>query len=151
MDILIREAVKEDLKDVLSLYGDETLDNGDVLEEDKAMLVFENMKTYPFYKLYVAEVDCKIIGTYTLCIMENMIHKGKSSAVVESVAVEKEYRSQGIGKIMMSHAIQQCENNNCYKMALSSNVKRERAHEFYEKQGFYLYGYGFATNINSQV
>jgi len=33
---------------------------------------------------------------------------------------------------MMEHAIAECRKAGCYKLALSSNVKREGAHRFYE-------------------
>jgi len=44
---------------------------------------------------------------------------------------------------MMRHALRLCDEKGCYKVALSSNLKRERAHAFYESLGFAKHGYSF--------
>ena len=44
--------------------------------------------------------------------------------------------SQGIGRAMMAHALEECRKAGCYKLALSSNVQRANAHRFYESLGF---------------
>jgi GNAT superfamily N-acetyltransferase len=101
----------------------------------------------PNYKIYGAKYNGKIVGTFSLAIMDNIAHLGKSSGLVEDVVVDKNMRSKGIGKKMMEYAIEICRNNNCYKMSLSSNIKRERAHNFYEKLGFEKHGYSFSIMI----
>jgi GNAT superfamily N-acetyltransferase len=57
--------------------------------------------------------------------------------------VDPTLQGQGIGKKMMQHAIQLATENGCYKAVLSSNVKRERAHVFYESLDFERHGYSF--------
>jgi GNAT superfamily N-acetyltransferase len=64
---------------------------------------------------------------------------------VEDVAVAPERQGQGIGRAMMEHALAECRKAGCYKLALSSNVKREGAHRFYESLGFERHGYSFAV------
>jgi hypothetical protein len=44
---------------------------------------------------------------------------------------------------MMEHARALCRAAGCYKMALSSNLTRERAHAFYDSLGFARHGYSF--------
>ena len=44
---------------------------------------------------------------------------------------------------MMRFALDRCRAKGCYKLALSSNAKRERAHAFYESLGFERHGYSF--------
>ncbi len=38
---------------------------------------------------------------------------------------------------------QRCQEAGCYKMSLSSNLKRAQAHAFYESIGFEKHGYSF--------
>jgi hypothetical protein len=47
----------------------------------------------------------------------------------------------------MEYAMQKCKELGCYKLSLSSNVKRENAHKFYESLGFIKYGYSFVVDI----
>ena len=35
----------------------------------------------------------------------------------------------------------------CYKLALSSNIRFERAHAFYDKLGFQRHGYSFVVEL----
>ena len=53
---------------------------------------------------------------------------GSSSGIVEDVAVDPEYQGKGVGKFMMHFAINQCKEAGCYKLVLSSNIKRTQAH-----------------------
>ena len=146
-DIIIETITKNDLKYVLDLYSLPDIDNGKSLQIDKAKEIFEIMSTYPSYKIYVAKLNDIIVGTFSLIIMDNIIHFGRSTGLVESVVVHEKYRSLGIGKKMMEFAIQRCKESNCYKMSLSSNMTRERAHSFYERLGFKKHGYSFMIEI----
>jgi GNAT superfamily N-acetyltransferase len=48
---------------------------------------------------------------------------------------------------MMQHAMRQAREAGCYKLVLSSNQKRERAHTFYESLGFVRHGYSFQIEM----
>lgn len=85
----------------------------------------------------------EIVGTFELMIMDNLAHMGAPSGIVEDVVVRSDIRNQGIGKKMMLFALDECKKNGCYKMTLSSNLKRERAHRFYKSLGFDKHGYSF--------
>ena len=141
--IAVREAEAEDLRAVLNLYGQVGLDEGRTLPLDDAEAIFDYMRAYPNYRLYVAELDGRVVGTFTLIIMRNMIHVGASSGLVEAVGVDVSLRGHGVGRAMMEHARALCRAAGCYKMALSSNLTRERAHAFYDALGFARHGYSF--------
>jgi GNAT superfamily N-acetyltransferase len=40
------------------------------------------------------------------------------------VGVAPQRQGQGIGRAMMAHALEECRKAGCYKLALSTNVKR---------------------------
>jgi GNAT superfamily N-acetyltransferase len=48
---------------------------------------------------------------------------------------------------MMHHAMALAREAGCYKLVLSSNQKRERAHAFYESLGFQRHGFSFSIEI----
>ena len=132
---------------ILKLYADEDIDNGNILSIDKAETIFNKMQSYPNYKIYIAKYNGKIVGTFSLSIMDNIAHRGKSSGLVEDVVVDKNMRSKGIGKKMMEHVLAICKENHFYKMSLSSNLKRTKAHGFYERLGFEKHGLSFLIGI----
>jgi GNAT superfamily N-acetyltransferase len=143
-NLVIRKALKEDLAAILVLYAD----LGDILDVFAAERIFERMQRYPNYALYVVVVDEKIIGTFALLIMDNLAHKGTPSGIVEDVVVSSQWRGQGVGKQMMQFVMEQCKQAGCYKLMLSSNLKREAAHKFYESLGFQRHGYSFQVLLD---
>jgi GNAT superfamily N-acetyltransferase len=115
-------------------------------------------RQYPSYRLWVAceaapddssdaESGGQVVGTYALLVMHNLGHQGTPSAIVEDVVVSDQRQGQGIGQLMMQHAQQQARVAGCYKLVLSSNQKRERAHAFYESLGFQRHGFSFVIGI----
>lgn len=49
----------------------------------------------------------------------------------------------GVDKLMMKYALELCAEKGCHKAVLSSNLKRDRAHAFYESLGFERHGYSY--------
>jgi GNAT superfamily N-acetyltransferase len=145
--VQIREASRADLPDILRLYAQPDMDDGQVLSLADAERLFERMARYPDYRMYVAIRDDRIVGTFALLIMDNLGHRGAPSGVIEDVVVEPQCQRQGVGKTMVQHALRLCGEKGCYKLALSSNLKRERAHAFYESLGFERHGYSLSLTI----
>jgi GNAT superfamily N-acetyltransferase len=139
----IQEATDEDLPAILSLYAQPDVDDGKVLSTDRAQGIFARIRSYPEYRIYVAKAKDKIIGTFALLVMDNLAHMGAPSAIVEDVVVDPDWQGKGVGKQMMQSAIRRCRETGCYKLALSSNLKREVAHRFYESLGFRRHGYSY--------
>jgi GNAT superfamily N-acetyltransferase len=145
--IVIREAVATDIPAMLQLYAQPGYDDGQMLPVADARRQFEKAAQYPFYKFFVAIDDVAIVGTYAILVMDNIGHMGTPSALVESVAVDPLAQGRGIGQAMMDHAMQIARERGCYKLALSSSIKRVRAHAFYEKLGYRRYGYSFGVDL----
>jgi GNAT superfamily N-acetyltransferase len=143
--IAIRPAVAADLPAVLALYAQPEIDAGDIIPLDQAEPIFRRMQSYPNYTLYVASVENRIVGTFSLLIADNLAHRGALSGIVEDVVVAVEEQGKGIGKQMMRFALERCREHGCYKMALSSNARRTAAHRFYDSLGFERHGLSFVA------
>jgi ribosomal protein S18 acetylase RimI-like enzyme len=140
----LREATPDDLPQVLALYAQPGLDDGRVLTIAAARALHAEFARYPSYRLFVAvDERAQVLGSYALLVMHNLAHQGTPSAVVEDVVVDQQHRGQGIGRQMMDHAMALAREAGCYKLALSSNQQRERAHAFYESLGFTRHGFSF--------
>ena len=143
----IRPANPTDLAGVLALYAQPDLDNGNVLTPAEAQRIFDRFRRYPDYTLYVVDRGTRMVGSFALLIMDNLGHLGAPSAIVEDVVVDPLFQSRGVGHQMMQFAIEVAREKGCYKLVLSSNAKRERAHAFYESLGFERHGYSFRMNL----
>jgi len=147
---VIRQALITDLPGILALSAQPGMDDGEVLGLDAATAVFHTMARYPFYRMYVAEHDGAVVGTYALLVMENLSHMGALSAVVEQVLVGPGVQGMGIGTAMMHHAMDEARAAKCYKLTLSSNIKRIDAHKFYDGLGFTRHGLAFRIDLHPE-
>lgn len=145
--LVVREATRKDLPAVLALYAEPSLDNGVVLSVEEAEATYREFARYPNYRLFVAMIDDQIVGSYALLIMDNLAHRGAKSAIVEDVVITDSRRGQGFGRTMMRHARTLAAEAGCYKLMLSSNEKRKRAHAFYDSLGFTRHGYSFMVEL----
>jgi GNAT superfamily N-acetyltransferase len=146
-DLSIRPATEQDIPAILTLYRDAGIEGEIGFTVDEAIAQFAVLNTYPYFKLFVAMVGERMAGTYELVILDNMAKRGRRSGLVEAVAVHPQHQGQDIGRAMMHHALEQCSLADCYKMALSSNLKREQAHLFYDSLGFTRHGYSFQIEL----
>jgi GNAT superfamily N-acetyltransferase len=139
MKLTIRPATEDDLPAVVRLFA--TPDgNARDQGQDKAPLdpgyaaALREMGTDN--QLVVAASDAGIVGVFQLTFIRHVAHRGALIAQVEAVYVDPAQRGQGVGEAMMRWAIDEAERRGCYRIQLTSNKARGRAHSFYERLGF---------------
>ena len=146
-DLSIREATEHDLAAILNLYQTSGIEGETSFTAEEALAHLASLKRYPYLRIFVAETAQTIAGTYELLIMDNLAKRGRKSGIVEAVAVHPDHQGQGVGRAMMQHALDQCRRAQCYKLTLSSNLKRDGAHRFYDSLGFTRQGYSFQITL----
>jgi GNAT superfamily N-acetyltransferase len=143
--ITIRQATEKDIPRLLELYRQLSFNPEDykfpTLKDCRR--VFKDMSKVPGYSLLVAEEGGEVIGTTVLAILPGMAHGTNSFAVVEYVVVDEKRRSKGVGKILMDYCKDLAKKAGCYKIMLTSDKRRERAHKFYQSLGFEASAEGF--------
>lgn len=145
--IEIRDAEALDMPGVLRVLAESGIDGGHSFTLEEAREHYARIRQWPNFRLLVAVTDGEIAGTYSLLIMDKLGKRGTPAGVVEDVAVLPSRQGQGIGRAMMEHARAECRRAGCYKLALSSNLKRTDAHRFYDSLGFERHGFSFVTEF----
>ena len=84
----------------------------------------------------VAELGGIVVGTLQLIVFRHLQHNGGLCAELESVHVDSELRSHGIGGVLVEAAVERARALGCYRVQLTSNEQRPDAHRFYERLGF---------------
>jgi GNAT superfamily N-acetyltransferase len=143
----IRDASENDLPAVLRILAESGIDGGQSFTIEEARRHFARIRQRSGFRLFVASVNSEMVGTYTLLIIEKLGKRGTPAGIVEDVAVLPSHQGQGVGRAMMEHARETCRRAGCYKLALSSNLRREDAHRFYDSLGFERHGFSFVTRF----
>ncbi len=143
--VTIRRAVEADIPHLLELYRQLSFRPD---EYQKAPLadcrkILKRMKKVPGYELLVAEEGGEVLGTTVLAILPGFAHNTSSFAVVEYVVVHEMSRGRGIGRQLMEYVIKRAKEAGCYKIMLTSDLRRTQAHKFYESIGFEASAHGF--------
>jgi GNAT superfamily N-acetyltransferase len=142
MKLTVRVAARGDIPAVARLLAE--MDNEPPMPLARAERLFREMARYPDYRCYLAYEGDEPVATFTLLIFDALVHGGSREALLDGVVVTAARRGQGIGRAMIQEAMRLAANAGCYKLALSSNIKRKDAHRFYESLGFQQHGISFA-------
>ena len=132
---MVREAIKEDLQEVLELYlflHEKSIpEQSDCLSNTwKHILKDEN------HHLIVNEVDGKIVSSCVCIIIPNLTRNVRPYAFLENVVTHADYRGHGYATECLNYAKTIAVNNNCYKMMLLTGSKEQKTLEFYKNAGY---------------
>ena len=83
--------------------------------------------------LYVLEFDGQFIGMTTLCLYQCPTGW---KAWIEDVVVDRNFRGQGYGKLMVRKAMEECKNRGNVTLMLTSRPSRVVANQLYQSLGF---------------
>jgi len=97
---------------------------------------FHKINADPNQYLMVVESDHEIVATCHLTIMPSLTFTGSTRMQIEAVRVAEKYRGHKIGEWMMNAAIAYAKSKEVTILQLTTNKKRLRAKNFYEKLGF---------------
>lgn len=97
----------------------------------------------PGCAVLVAEVAGAVVGVCQLIVFRHLQSAGGRCAEIESVHVHPDWRSRGIGGVLVEAAVERARSAGCYRVQLTSNVARADAHRFYERHGFTASHRGF--------
>ena len=147
VNLEINQASREDLPILIRLYAE--MDGDRPLSPTKAEELFDRIAQLPDYTIYIAYFEGMTVGTFSLLFVPTMMHPGfHKSALLDAVTVSPAYRGKGIGTKMIKEAMKMSAAAGCYKMMLSTNVKRDRTHAFYKSLGFQQHGWSFSLQLH---
>lgn len=140
----IRDAVEADLPALIALYDAAGVEAPELAREPAALAAaWQRIAAVPGARILLATMAGQPVGTLTYFVLPLLTHGGGAAALVEAVAVAPDQQGRGIGRALMQAALALAEEAGCYKLALSSNLKRSQAHAFYEHLGFERHGISF--------
>ena len=137
MEISIRDATTSDLTEITGLLRElfeamtdtEELILEGVPKNCQALLADET------HHFLVAENRGDIVGFINFCIRKTCLHPG-ASGLIDELVVRTSHRAQGIGKKLISAAVERCRELGCCELEVSTESANTTAKSLYKSLGF---------------
>ncbi|SCF30177.1 L-amino acid N-acyltransferase YncA [Micromonospora viridifaciens] len=137
-EVIFREAVRADLPAIIALLADDVLGKArDFTEVDDAYeKAFADIDADPRNHLIVADAGGELVGCMQITYIPGLGRHGAERSLIESVRVRSDLRGQGLGRQMMTWAIDRARERGCALVQLTTDKTRAEAHRFYLGLGF---------------
>ncbi|GAA4728179.1 GNAT family N-acetyltransferase [Phytohabitans rumicis] len=136
-DTVFRPATHADVPGIVALLADDALGATRESPDQAAYLrAFEAIDADPRNALVVADRDGELVGTMQLTFIPGLSHNGAERLQIEAVRVRSDLRGQGLGREMITWALEQGRGRGCRTAQLTTHKSRVDAHRFYAGLGF---------------
>ncbi|MBN1813181.1 MAG: GNAT family N-acetyltransferase [Anaerolineae bacterium] len=135
-DIIIREAIEDDLDGLLDLYAHLSPNDAPSPPRARVVELWQEIIANPMLTYFVAEQEGQLVCSCNLTIVPNLTRGARPFGVIENVITHPDFRRRGVGKAILDRAIETAKQAGCYKVMLLSGTSRKEAHALYEKVGF---------------
>ena len=138
--MLIRDALATDVPAIVALYADDELGAGREQPGEPPAAEyragFAAVTADPRTRLVVADDDGQVVGTLQLTFLPHLVRRGGERAQIEAVRVASSRRGSGLGRELLSWAVERARERGCVLVQLTTDVARPDARRFYESLGF---------------
>ena len=149
-DLIFREANEADLPIIVAMLADdhlgaqrESLDDLSVYAE-----AFAQITADPRLLQLICERDGEVLGTMQLTLTPGLSRKGMTRMQIEGVRVSSSQRGGGVGREMITWAIEYAREHGCGLVELTTDKSRVDAHRFYERFGFEQSHLGYKLKLD---
>lgn len=132
---MVREAVKEDLDELLNLYlflHEKNIPENSEHLENTWKTIIEDIN----HHIVVKEINGKIVSSCVCVIVPNLTRNIRPYALIENVVTNEGYHGKGYATECLNYVKEIAIKNNCYKMMLLTGTKNENTLAFYKSAGY---------------
>ena len=132
MNISIRQAVPEDVTSIY-LFVNELEET--VFDQAAFSAHYYHNLQQPYVHYLVAEDEGKVIG-FISCHGQILLHHNGLVYEIQEMFVAKEYRSKGVGALLLKSLEERLAGEDYKLLEVTSNIRRKDTHRFYLNNGF---------------
>ena len=148
----LRRAALKDVPSIVELLTDDPLGaaregSDGAAELQRYVRAFEAIDTDAAHLLLVAETGGRVVATMQLSFIPGLARRGALRAQIEAVRVHADLRNSGLGRALVTWAIDEAQRRGCALVQLTSDKQRPEAHRFYSALGFSASHEGFKLTL----
>ena len=147
-DIIIREAKESDLLTIRQLTFEliETMGDNEGIDIKLIAENCQNLLSEANSYILVAEIEGVVVGFINFTTRKTILHRGLSG-LIDEIIIAESYRGKGIGKQLLSSAIEKSRQLGCCEVEVSTEKTNIKAREFYRQCGFTERGVLFEIDL----
>lgn len=136
-EIVVKRARKSDLASISSLLAElmEALTDTDGFDLNQSIENCRSLILDPSQYVLVARKANTVIGFINFSTRKTLMHPA-SSALIDELVVSRNYQGAGIGKRLISAAVDKCRELGCCEVEVSTEKSNSLARRFCEALGF---------------
>lgn len=127
---------KDELPKLLELYKHLHEEDPELEFNSQLDRLWNDILTDRYMKIIVVDIEGELVASCVLNILKNLTRNARPYGLIENVITHREHRKKGYGPLLIQSAIEQAEQQNCYKIMLLTGSKKEEVHRFYKSLGF---------------
>ncbi len=95
----------------------------------------------------VAEYDSQIVATLQMLAFRHLHDRGGRTAQIVLLQVAAEFRTSGIGSMLLDHAADRARDLGCRRLQVMCSTSAADEHHFWERSGFVQLDRGYVRHI----
>ena len=136
-EIVVERAREGDLRAIGSLLSElmEAMTDTEGFDLNRSIENCRSLVRDPSQYVLVARRSDAVLGFINFSTRQTLIHPAPS-ALIDELVVGREYRRAGVGKLLISAAVDKCRELGCCEVEISTEKSNTRARRFYRGLGF---------------
>ena len=149
--VTVRRATRDDLPCIVAMLHDDGLgkrrEDPSLPLDARYVAAFERLDGDEDHLMLVLLQDDLVVGYLQLSFIPGLSRRGMLRGHIEAVRIAGDRRGQGLGTMLLDHAIDECRRRDCGLVQLTSDKQRTDARRFYERLGFVAAHEGFKLQL----
>ena len=137
---VIRQARRADVAAIVAMLADDHLGAGRELVGDPPapgyLAAFDAIASDCNHLLAVVDLEGEVVGCLQLSFLPGLSRQGAWRGLIEGVRIAAPVRNRGLGRELVSWAVERCRERGCAMVQLTTDKSRVDAQRFYTGLGF---------------
>ncbi len=129
-EVIIRRAERDDAAKLADLCGQLGYPSTQEQVAERLKVLVDDRD----HAIFVAEMGGEVVGWVQALVLRLLVEDAQ--AQIGGLVVDEAHRNQKIGEKLMEAAEEWTREQGLRRVYVTSNIKRERAHKFYERIGY---------------